>query len=133
MNELYLKILILLLNVLMLIVLIAIPSFFLVKKRKRDMSAANSNKVVNKEMNKREVSMSKESLLDNSNLSIHKVDPSIVTTGKLIESTDRLKKYSTDLLRLAKSNTPYLTTGKEVFEVVFIQELTLSYRTMHFI
>lgn len=94
------------------------------RKRKKNNTSAFNNNIVQKKFIKNEITIPEEELIMNdSPLTFHKVDPSVLTSGKIIESNNKLKEYSTDLLKLAKTNAPFLSKGQEVFEVVFSESI----------
>ncbi|AMX00377.1 hypothetical protein [Rummeliibacillus stabekisii] len=117
MNELYLLIFLLVISA-------TAVTFYLLKKRNKNIPENKSENNDQEHTIKGEVTLQAEELLNiDFPLLVNKTDPSVLKSRKIIEPNDKLKEYSNDLLRLVKSNTPHLPKGKEVYEVVFSEAI----------
>ncbi|MCK6208352.1 hypothetical protein KZX50_23240 [Bacillus infantis] len=117
MNESYLLIF-------LLVIPVAALTFYLLKKGRKNITEYDCEKNGQEHIIKSEVTPQKEELLNiDFPLLVNKTDPSVLKSGKIIEPNNKLKEYSNDLLRMVKSNTPHLSKGKEVYEVVFSEAI----------
>ncbi|MBM7610045.1 hypothetical protein JOD29_003323 [Lysinibacillus composti] len=59
----------------------------------------------------------------NTPITIQKIDESLLTSLKPIETNEKLTSYSNEILQLAKTNIPFLSKKKGVYEVVFSESV----------
>jgi hypothetical protein len=121
MGEGKLLILILILFLLLIIAFLTVTYF----KKKIVFHEVNNQRIKAKEnINNQEITVQDD---DSSTFdlpfTLQKVDDTILASADIIETSNQLTVYSNELFRLAKSNAPFISKGKEVFEVAFSESI----------
>ncbi|SEM73365.1 hypothetical protein SAMN05192533_105129 [Mesobacillus persicus] len=102
---------------------ITILTFILLKKKNQSNVFTSIIEVEQEDMKMEDTQKKEELYVFDSPFSVQQIDSSILESKKGIESNEKLKEHSNDLLRIVKSYTPHLNKGKEVYEVVFSESL----------